>query len=395
MLTLNLVRVREISDQIVPYYIDVQDPKLLEIAEVLLRIYQQQQNQTRKSLDESLEELLECGKHVHLCRGLNRLLEDRCSFFVDSHVEPSEARKTVFEFASLARSNGQFDRQQILQQAASSWNTNSQELETILFADLKQNQIMKDFKNISAANLLKRYNTALAQAILLKSNWLKIQIREREKLRYRQLFRAIKFYRLLYQITGDMDQGFAITLDGPMSLFQNCQKYGLQMALFLPALLLCKNWHLQAELRWGTRKCCRYFVLDADKGLYSHYPDTGMYIPPELRTFAERFRKLQSEWQISDDCDIVEITQQQMCIPDYVFRHSNGKVVYLEIFGFWRKAALEKRLAELETSHVPLLLAVSKTLHVENTKCKLLHRHLYFFRQVLNPKEIIKYLQHY
>ena len=35
------------------------------------------------------------------------------------------------------------------------------------------------------------------------------------------------------------------------SLFSATTKYGMQVALFLPALLACSDFRLEAELRWG------------------------------------------------------------------------------------------------------------------------------------------------
>ena len=44
---------------------------------------------------------------------------------------------------------------------------------------------------------------------------------------------------LMHQVQGDLDSGYEIVLDGPASLFRLTDKYGLRMAGFLPALLLC------------------------------------------------------------------------------------------------------------------------------------------------------------
>ena len=48
-----------------------------------------------------------------------------------------------------------------------------------------------------------------------------------------------------------MRDGYVFHIDGPLSLFSATTKYGLQVALFLPALLHCADFRLDAELRWG------------------------------------------------------------------------------------------------------------------------------------------------
>ena len=59
-----------------------------------------------------------------------------------------------------------------------------------------------------------------------------------------------------------MSDGYVFHIDGPLSLFSATNKYGLQMALFLPALLLCRDFRLDAELRWGPKREPRSFHLE-------------------------------------------------------------------------------------------------------------------------------------
>ena len=319
-------------------------------------------------------------------------MDDRCNFAAQTSADPVLVRQRLFEIASKAHRQGQFQRENIIDTVAGELGLASDSVENIVYADLKQHHILQEIKALSAANLLKRYNTALAQAILLKAVSLEIKIEEDNQLRYRQLFRAIKFFRLLYQISGDPQQGFTILIDGPISLFQASQKYGLQMAMFLPAMLHCNGWELEAQLYWGYSKKLCYFRLNWQTGLYSHYPDTGVYRPPELEFFQERFTRLESDWQIDERCFFLEIGEQ-ICIPDYIFTHrKNSTVVYLEIFGFWHKAALENRQKQIVCCPHHLLLAISKKLKVDEPEFRIANKNFYFFHHVLNPKEVVKKL---
>ena len=355
-----------------------------------MNIYQEHQGAPRESLQETLDDFIGQGKDVVIYRGLSKLLDDRCSFAAQTSADPVVVRQRLFEIASKAHQQGQFRREDIIGTVATELGLSADSIENIIYADLKQHHILQEFKPISAAMVLKRYNTALAQAILLKALSLKIEITEENHLRYRQLFRAIKFFRLLYQISGEPQYGFTILLDGPISLFQASQKYGLQMAMFLPALLHCNGWCLEAQLHWGQRKKLCYFRLDWQTGLYSHYPDTGVYRPPELEFFQERFTNLKSDWQIDTSCFFLEIGDQ-ICIPDYIFTHQrNSTVVYLEIFGFWHKSALENRRKQIFSCGYNLLLAVSKKLKVDKPEYTISDKNFYFFHHVLNPKEVVE-----
>ena len=79
--------------------------------------------------------------------------------------------------------------------------------------------------------------------------------------RFRQLFRAVKFHRLICTIHETPGNRYTLTLDGPLSLFSSTQKYGLQLALFLPALLHCKAFDLRANVRWGAERKEKQFAL--------------------------------------------------------------------------------------------------------------------------------------
>lgn len=67
---------------------------------------------------------------------------------------------------------------------------------------------------------------------------MRLSVKRNLPVRTKQLFKFFKFYRLIHTVQGDLDAGYEIHLDGPLSMFRLNQKYSFQMALFLPALLL-------------------------------------------------------------------------------------------------------------------------------------------------------------
>ena len=130
-------------------------------------------------------------------------------------------------------------------------------MERALYADLDREQELRTFEPIEAKALLQRYNVALAQAMLLRASSVTITIAPGDPKRYRQLFRFIKFYGLIHTAKGDRRHGYEVTLDGPMSLFQLTSKYGVKLAEFLPALLLCEGWTLKRARALGQGAAAR------------------------------------------------------------------------------------------------------------------------------------------
>ena len=218
-----------------------------------------------------------------------------------------------------------------------------------------------------------------------------VVVRKEPPQRYRQLLRLVKFHRLVCELERLGPDSFRLHLDGPMSLFSATNKYGLQLALFLPAVLLCRDFELEADLRWGPQRKPKKFLVTPGDGLVSHTPDHGMYTPPELAMFAELFRKRVADWELTEETELLPL-DDGFWAPDYRLIHKgSGLVVYLEVLGFWRRSSAEKHLERLRR-HVrePFLLAVSDGLHIDEAELEGLPAGIHRFRNMPLPDEIAR-----
>jgi uncharacterized protein len=393
MLTGKMVRVRYARERILPYYLDVNDPLWRELAERLLEMFRGQQGKPRGELEDDLAAAFGNEPAQLVYQGLAKLLEDRCEFEVVSGSPPEELREAVFAAAAEARRGDgvTFDRNAVLRGVAEKLGLTPEVVDQGLFADLKSEQRLIAFKDTTAERLLQRYNVALAQAVLLRSTRVHVAVRGEPPQRYRQLLRLVKFRRLVCEMEKTGPDGHLLHLDGPMSLFTATQKYGLQLALFLPAVLHCHDFELNAELRWGAQRKPKTFLLSSADGLVSHAADAGMYVPPELGMFVELFRKKVDEWTIEEETEVFPLGET-FWVPDYRLRHkASGKVVLLEVLGFWRRSSAEKHLERLRL-HVktPFLLAVSDQLRIDDAGLEGLPAGVHRFRQMPLPDEVAR-----
>jgi predicted nuclease of restriction endonuclease-like RecB superfamily len=397
MLTGKMVRVRYARDRIVPYYLDLSDPTWREVAERLLEMFRSQEGRTRGALEEDLKETFGSDPAQLVHQGLAKLLEDRCEFEVVSGHPPDRLRELVFSAAAARRRESAqtpgdaFDRAAVLAEAGAAAGMAPEAVELGLFADLRSEQRLVRFKDTTAERLLQRYNVALAQAVLLRSTRVHAHVRGEPPQRWRQLFRLVKFHRLVCEAEPTGPDAYCLHLDGPLSLFSATQKYGLQLALFLPALLLCRDFDLRAELRWGAQRKPKVFTLSSRDGLVSHYADTGTYVPPELGMFVELFRKKITDWDIVEETDLVPLGSG-FWVPDYRLIHrASGRVIFLEVLGFWRRSSVERHLERLR-QHVrePFLLAVSDQLRVDDAELEGLPGGVHRFRQMPLPDEVVR-----
>ena len=186
-------------------------------------------------------------------------------------------------------------------------------------------------------------------------------------------------------------KAYRLQLDGPLSLFSATQKYGLQLALFLPTLLLCEDFELKAKLRWGAERKDKIFHLSAKDGLVSHQAETGTFVPPEAPMFVELFRKKITDWDISEETEIIPLGKS-VWIPDYRLVHrATGQVVLLDILGFWRRSSAERHLAMLkEHAGGPFIVALSDQLNVEEAELAGLPDNVVRFRNMPLPDEVAK-----
>jgi len=403
MLTGNLVRVKTTSKgRIVPVYLNRDDPHWLEVAEGLLLIFREGVNMTRGEIEAEIDELVGEGIATLVHRGLAKVLEDRAEFEVVADLPPETVREKVFLAAAAerraVRAAGQrapFRREAILEAVAQELGLEPERVVSALFADLKDENRMLRFDDLGALGLIDRYNVALAQAVLLRSVQATVEIRNEKPARYRQLFRQLKFHRLLYQVQGNMSEGYVFHIDGPLSLFSATTKYGLQMALFLPTLLLCRDFRLDAELRWGPKREPRVFHLSGDSGLVSHKADTGTYVPAEIGAFLERFRQVAPAWDVTDATELIELGREGMWVPDYRFVHrATGTDVFVEVLGFWKRSSLE-RLLRLLPQHGPkrFVLAISDRLKVDEETLGELRGPVLRFKEIPNAPELAALLE--
>ena len=399
MLTSELLLTRIRGPYIDPRYIDVAAPRLVDLAQDLIDIFEAHRGKTRGELYAALDARAGDATDYRVQRGLAKLIEDhRCEFQVASRIEPAELRAQVF---ALARENHPVVREpdliypvtrdHILEQVALRHQASAEEVTGSLYADLADNHRLDGFDPPTPNWLLNRYNVALAQAMFYRCARMRLSVHRNLPVRYKQLFKFIKFFRLIHDIRGDRDAGYEIVLDGPVSMFRLSQKYGIKMAIFLPALLLCTRWKMEAEIalsndRKGT------FVLDENHSLISHYKDQTVYDSLLEETFAGRFEKARTEWDLERETEIVNL-KETVFIPDFAFQHPDGRTALLEIVGFWHPDYLRRKLEKLRRANRrDLIVAVSRDLNVQEEAFEDIPGHVFFFKNRIQPKEVIERL---
>jgi len=350
MLTLDLLRHRVEGDSVTPVYLTTTGGrKYLDIAETLVGIFGSCAGRTVGELEEEVEDAFGGGTDYKVYRGLAKMMSDYVETEPPADVDAGELRRTVF---TLAAQSGPLVRRPDLlfektasdraAEIAGEIGIEPDKLGPALYADLKANQVMTRLdRSVTPIELIERYNTALAQAMLYRATRMIIDVSDS----YRTVFKYIKLARLMHTIK-PREQGYRIEIDGPLSLFSNVERYGISMAKLLPAVLKCGEWRLAAKVNVGEGQ--KLFRLSPRTGLKSHYRDEPAFDSSPEEAFYTKFRRnTKSKWTIEREGSILDL-KETVLIPDFKFTHAkDGRVAHLEIVGFWTPEYLAKKLDKL------------------------------------------------
>ena len=93
------------------------------------------------------------------------------------------------------------------------------------------------------------------------------------------------------------------------------------------------------------------------------------------------FTKAKTQWQLERESEVVNLKETVM-IPDFTFRHPDGRIALLEIMGYWRPEYLRRKLEKLrQAQRKDLLVAVSSNLNVSEDDFKNVPGGVFFFSQ--------------
>lgn len=364
MLTADLAISYQRGNRVQPHHIKPSDINYLRVARDLIDIVRGHESKRRAELEQALEDYVGTGTDYRILRGLIKLLTDRCVFETPGAVDPFEIRRALFLKAKSHHPviAGEEAGRRLVEETASQLGRSPEEIRDGLYADLWGNQTLAAFEPLSPSELLDGYNLAQAQALLYRAIEMRLKVEPQDVAGFRQLFGAIKSYRLMHSIRGTPSTGYDIRLSGPVSIFHRSQKYGVQMAVFLPALLACDGWSMRAEIASKPGRTAFFEMSSKEARLLSPYS----FDPAGQNTIAEKlvagWSKSGGPWSLEPSKEVINLGES-VFIPDFALRHADGRVVHLELLGFWTPKHLGERLKQFERAgYGRFILAASEEL---------------------------------
>lgn len=397
MLTADLVRVRRKGNRLeLAGLSDAARTRMLQYAEDLIELADAHCGMPRCDFEEARDTLEIRPTDRKIALGLSKIVEDRCTFSSPQGLDPIVVRAALFAAAAHVRVSGlEFNRSEIIKAVAAALETTCDGIEQALFADLRQAELLTAFQRCSPQALLEQYQIQQAQALLLRATKLDVELECSDPAQARAFFRKLKFCRLLFEIESLNDHGrYRLKIDGPFGLFQASTKYGLQLALLLPWLKLCKRWRYTAEVRFGKDNTPLCFEQEGQATQTLRGEDSPL--PDDVQALLESFQRLDSGWLCKRAEQIFHLPGRDVVVPDLAFHHPETNcTVYLEVMGYWSRDAVWKRIEMVQAGlKVPFIFAVSERLRVSP---KALDQEapsrLYVYKGVMNAKGILERLE--
>jgi uncharacterized protein len=390
MLTADLAMSYRRGNRISPRYLQSDDPRHVQTAADLAFIVEQYRGRRRAELERALDEYIGVGTDYKILRGLIKLLTDRCEFETAGAKDPAEIRRALFTKAAAHHPVVADDqlRQRLIAEVAAELECSPEDVTAGLYADLSGNQRLVAFEEMSAEDLLDRYNLAQAQALLYRCSEMRLRIEPQEPGVTRRLFAEIKAFRLIHAIRGNPASGYDAQLSGPVSIFHRSQRYGVQMAVFLPALLLYPGWRMRAEI--GTKTGAAFFELDSKQTrLRSHYVADDLQTQnPQVAKLLEDFGKLAGEWEGRLSQEVIDLGESAF-VPDLVFIREGDEPIYLELLGYWTPRSLNERLKEFERAGFGnYAIAASEEMRCSRDAPSQLPPNVIVYKKTLNAREL-------
>ena len=341
----------------------------LEYAERMLRVYRFGIGRTRRELHRAVGNILADEEDCPARRidAFCKLLDDTAKYDRDRRGRAAALRREVFRLATplhplVRNADRLFDHQEhkAKTEIAAKLGRPWAEIERELFADVIDFHRLVRFDGYEDGRaLLARYNVAQVQVALFDAAAMTVWASED----FKTILRYAKLARLMHAITRSGPGRYVMRLDGPASVLRQTRRYGTAMARFLPALIACRAWRMHAMLRTRRRGHSVALDLSSRDGLSSHLPPPEAFDSKVEEGFADKWgTEPRDGWRLEREGEILH-QRQKVFVPDFVFRHDDGRSVLMEIVGFWTPEYLQAKLQTLRAfeDHRILLAVAART----------------------------------
>lgn len=373
MLTSDLImpRIRCSATTLSVAFLNEQDTHWQQTARELIALFADHLGKTQTAWAQALETYIGDRLDYVVIRGLAKVLTDAATFSaLEAPLAPLVVRERLFAYGPVSNSTDVFHSQtrtEVVRQAARDFEVSDEQVEQMLFADRAANACLSDIGPAwTPDSLLARYNLELARGVLYWASQLSIEVSDN----YKDLWKFLKLFKLMFEAE-KVSSGYRLHLDGPISPFVKATtRYGRAFAAFMPALLLCERWRLDATVHPPQSLMPIMYRLDHTSALQSHFKRSGLFDSRLEADFAAEFEAkfggARGHWQLSRESEVLLLGDTVM-IPDFLLvdKDDEQRRILIELVGFWHPNYLRRKVEKVRAARCEhLLLLVYKGLNL-------------------------------
>jgi predicted nuclease of restriction endonuclease-like RecB superfamily len=379
VLTKDLLRFKVSEGRILPTLLRG-TPANLELAQRLLDHWRQGTGLRRGDLEDGAMPILHQSRALLVARGMQKLILDACRFTDPPSSELLRGEALQASASLLGAPAASIEAHRAL--VAERIGLPPEELSERLYGDLPDAALLETAADLTPQQLIERYNLSLCQGLLLHAKGLDVAVLDADTGLRRRLLKALRFRRLLAEVVQDGAGVLRLAISGPGSVLDQASRYGLQLALFLPALACARRWTataLMAPPRRGDggRVAVRLELSEAS-GLVGDSMFLG-HVPEELRGLHEALAGRFPDWRLEEP-QLLPLPGGELVVPDLQIV-SAGQVFPVELFHRWHGHALARRLDQLGQGLAPRLVVGIDRALAKTTAVAPLLAHAAFQRQ--------------
>ncbi len=353
MLTRELLRFRIGDGRIVPALLR-ETPMIGELCERLLAWWQGGVGRRRGELEDGAMLILHQSRALVIGRGLQKLVGEHCRFRDPAPHEELRRRALALSAAGLHDPPATVEEHRA--GVAAQLGLAPEALGEQLYGDLPDAAVLEEGPRLGVRRLIELYNLALCQGLLLGASELEVTVHDADAGLRRQLLKALRFRRLLAHVLEDGGGDLRLAISGPLSVLDQAARYGLQLALLLPALACAARWRAEAVIvlprRAGAPAQRARLELHDGLGLVGDSAFLG-HVPAELRDLGTMLAAKFPTWQLPEP-QLLLLPGGELVVPDLAIA-CGPLTVQVELFHRWHATALARRLDQLDRGLAPQL----------------------------------------
>lgn len=335
------------------------DGRVTAFLDRLLRLLRRLEGRDRRTVLEALRRQERRVRDARRLDGIAKTLLDACRFEAPPGAERApEVRDVLFEIRGQRWPPIPGDALEPYRVAGERLDLPQEEVRRLLYADHPDRLVLRRVPGFGGNDLLVRYNRNLAAGVLLEAERVVITARGG----WGPLLRTVKLARLMYRLERAGRRTYRLELTGPATRFITRERrYGSRFVRVVPVALRAPAGRLEAlvvhdghRLEYTLERTPA--LAEARRPRATRY-DSG-WEASLAREFATKLGEEREGWSIQREGTPVPVGEE-LFLPDFTFRHRDGREALVEIVGFWTAEYLESKLRKVRAAGLDNLVLVA------------------------------------